>query len=171
MCAVDNVITARSFALQCGIFTPGGIIMEGHVFRDLNEREIFEVLPRLQVLARTSPSDKQLLVEERKDLGEVVGVTGDGTNDGPALKSADVGLSMGISDSEVAKEASDIAFQLYGTLQCWVRHERDFLCRSFESPRPRQGNSGRDTLTSRSICFPSIDSRLQRRSHRLQCRW
>ena len=108
MCTGDNVLTARSIALQCGIFTPGGIIMEGPVFRDLNEREMLEVVPRLQVLARSSPSDKQLLVEKLKELGEIVGVTGDGTNDGPALKTADVGFSMGIAGTEVAKEASDI---------------------------------------------------------------
>ncbi|KII89872.1 hypothetical protein PLICRDRAFT_40040 [Plicaturopsis crispa FD-325 SS-3] len=108
MCTGDNVLTARSIALQCGIFTAGGIIMEGPVFRELSEAEMLEVVPRLQVLARSSPNDKQLLVEKLKSLGEIVGVTGDGTNDGPALKTADVGFSMGIAGTEVAKEASDI---------------------------------------------------------------
>ena len=82
--------------------------MEGPVFRELNDREMLEVVPRLQVLARSSPHDKQLLVEKLKELGEIVGVTGDGTNDGPALKTAHVGFSMGIAGTEVAKEASDI---------------------------------------------------------------
>ena len=104
----DNVLTARSIALQCGIFTPGGIIMEGPVFRELNDREMLEVVPRLQVLARSSPEDKKILVEKLKECGEIVGVTGDGTNDGPALKTAHVGFSMGIAGTEVAKEASDI---------------------------------------------------------------
>ncbi len=108
MCTGDNVLTARSIATQCGIFTPGGIIMEGPVFRDLGDVARAEVVPRLQVLARSSPADKELLVNTLKDLGEVVGVTGDGTNDGPALKSAHVGFSMGIAGTEVAKEASDI---------------------------------------------------------------
>ncbi|KAH9164446.1 Ca-transporting ATPase [Lactarius sanguifluus] len=85
MCTGDNVLTARSIAQQCGIYTPGGI-----------------------VLARSSPEDKRILVKTLKELGEVVGVTGAGTDDGPALKAAHVGFSMGIAGVDVAKEASDI---------------------------------------------------------------
>ena len=108
MCTGDNVLTARSIATQCGIFTKGGIIMEGPVFRQLTQAERVEIVPRLQVLARSSPEDKKVLVETLKSIGEIVGVTGDGTNDGPALKTAHVGFSMGIAGTEVAKEASDI---------------------------------------------------------------
>ncbi|KAF9223507.1 Ca-transporting ATPase [Gyrodon lividus] len=108
MCTGDNVLTARSIASQCGIFTAGGIIMEGPVFRQLSDKEMLEIVPRLQVLARSSPEDKKILVEKLRALGEIVGVTGDGTNDGPALKTAHVGFSMGIAGTEVAKEASDI---------------------------------------------------------------
>ncbi|KAK4050298.1 plasma membrane calcium [Microbotryomycetes sp. JL201] len=108
MCTGDNVLTARSIATQCGIFSKGGIIMEGPVFRKLTEAQRHEIVPRLQVLARSSPEDKKILVEHLKSMGEVVGVTGDGTNDGPALKTANVGFSMGIAGTEVAKEASDI---------------------------------------------------------------
>lgn len=104
----DNVLTARSIALQCGIYTPGGIIMEGPHFRQLDSHDMLEIVPRLQVLARSSPEDKKLLVEKLRELDGIVGVTGDGTNDGPALKTADVGFSMGIAGTEVAKEASDI---------------------------------------------------------------
>ena len=108
MCTGDNALTARSIASQCGIYSPGGIIMEGPVFRKLTEEERNEVVPYLQVLARSSPEDKKILVETLKRQGQVVGVTGDGTNDGPALKTAHVGFSMGIAGTEVAKEASDI---------------------------------------------------------------
>ena len=108
MCTGDNVLTARSIATQCGIFTKGGIIMEGPVFRRLNQQDRMEIVPRLQVLARSSPEDKKILVETLKKIGEIVSVTGDGTNDGPALKTANVGFSMGIAGTEVAKEASDI---------------------------------------------------------------
>ncbi|THH15336.1 hypothetical protein EW146_g5119 [Bondarzewia mesenterica] len=108
MCTGDNVLTARSIAQQCGIYTAGGIVMEGPVFRQLPKDTMKTVVPRLQVLARSSPEDKRILVETLKDLGDVVGVTGDGTNDGPALKTAHVGFSMGIAGTEVAKEASDI---------------------------------------------------------------
>ncbi|KAJ3100803.1 hypothetical protein HDU97_001921 [Phlyctochytrium planicorne] len=104
----DNVLTAKSIAERCGIYTKGGLVMEGVVFRRMSEEERKAILPRLQVLARSSPTDKQLLVGGLKELGETVAVTGDGTNDGPALKLADVGFSMGIAGTEVAKEASSI---------------------------------------------------------------
>ncbi|KIK78484.1 hypothetical protein PAXRUDRAFT_323783 [Paxillus rubicundulus Ve08.2h10] len=59
-----NVLTARSIASQCGIFTPGSIIMEGPVFRQLNDKEMLKIVPRLQVLARSSPEDKKMLVDK-----------------------------------------------------------------------------------------------------------
>ncbi|KAK6380637.1 plasma membrane calcium [Exophiala oligosperma] len=104
----DNIMTAKAIATECGIFTPGGIAMEGPVFRKLSTKQLTQVIPRLQVLARSSPEDKKLLVGHLKKLGETVAVTGDGTNDAPALKTADVGFSMGIAGTEVAKEASSI---------------------------------------------------------------
>jgi Ca2+-transporting ATPase len=104
----DNIMTAKAIAQECGIFTPGGLAMEGPVFRKLSSRQIDQLIPRLQVLARSSPDDKKVLVTHLKKLGETVAVTGDGTNDAQALKTADVGFSMGIAGTEVAKEASDI---------------------------------------------------------------
>jgi Ca2+-transporting ATPase len=108
MCTGDNVLTARSIAQQCNIYTAGGIIMEGPHFRMLSPDVMKAIVPRLQVLARSSPEDKRILVETLKDRGDIIGVTGDGTNDGPALKTAHVGFSMGVTGTEVAKEASDI---------------------------------------------------------------
>lgn len=104
----DNLMTARAIAAECGIYTPGGIVMEGPKFRQLSKAQMDQIIPRLQVLARSSPEDKRILVRRLKELGETVAVTGDGTNDGPALKMADVGFSMGIAGTEVAKEASSI---------------------------------------------------------------
>ncbi|KAI1498888.1 calcium-translocating P-type ATPase [Biscogniauxia marginata] len=103
----DNAVTAQAIATECGIYTDG-IIMEGPVFRLLSDEEMNKTLPKLQVLARSSPEDKRILVAKLKSLGETVAVTGDGTNDAPALKTADVGFSMGICGTEVAKEASEI---------------------------------------------------------------
>ncbi|TPX31005.1 hypothetical protein SmJEL517_g05550 [Synchytrium microbalum] len=104
----DNVLTARAIAAKCGILTRTGKVMEGSAFRKLSEAEMDAIIPTLCVLARSSPTDKQTLVARLKARGDVVAVTGDGTNDGPALKMADVGFSMGIAGTEVAKEASSI---------------------------------------------------------------
>ncbi|XP_028620426.1 plasma membrane calcium-transporting ATPase 4 isoform X1 [Grammomys surdaster] len=119
----DNVNTARAIATKCGILTPGDdfLCLEGKEFNRLirNEKGMVEqekldkIWPRLRVLARSSPTDKHTLVKGIIDstIGEqrqVVAVTGDGTNDGPALKKADVGFAMGIAGTDVAKEASDI---------------------------------------------------------------
>eukprot|EP00124_Ichthyophonus_hoferi_P002703 Ihof_evm4s196 gene=Ihof_evmTU4s196 len=107
----DNLETAISVATRCGIYDEnrGGLAMEGREFRAITDQHRREqVVFRLQVLARSSPLDKQMLVQTLMDMGEVVAVTGDGTNDGPALKLAHVGFSMGLTGTEVAKEASDI---------------------------------------------------------------
>ena len=106
----DNVATARAIASECGIFdaAAGHVAMEGPAFRVMPHSELVPLLPRLRVLARSSPTDKHTLVALLRSLGEVVAVTGDGTNDAPALHEADIGLAMGIAGTEVAKEASDI---------------------------------------------------------------
>eukprot|EP01091_Cochliopodium_minus_P014751 TRINITY_DN505_c0_g1_i1.p1 TRINITY_DN505_c0_g1~~TRINITY_DN505_c0_g1_i1.p1 ORF type:complete len:1009 (-),score=313.19 TRINITY_DN505_c0_g1_i1:89-3070(-) len=104
----DNILTANHIAKECGILKEGGVSMEGPEFRKLSDKQLDEIIPKLQVLARCSPQDKYRLVHRLKFLGEVVAVTGDGTNDAPSLAEADVGFSMGIVGTEVAKEASDI---------------------------------------------------------------
>lgn len=104
----DNRLTAQAIAKDCGILHENSEIMEGPVFRNLSKEEQLAIIPRLHVLARSSPEDKRVLVQRLKEQGETVAVTGDGTNDAPALKLADVGFSMGISGTEVAKEASAI---------------------------------------------------------------
>ncbi|XP_076362615.1 plasma membrane calcium-transporting ATPase 2-like isoform X3 [Tachypleus tridentatus] len=119
----DNVNTARSIALKCGIIKSGDdfLVLEGKEFNsrvqdshgEIQQDLFDQIWPRLRVLARSSPQDKFTLVKGIIDSKlsasrEVVAVTGDGTNDGPALKKADVGFAMGIAGTDVAKEASDI---------------------------------------------------------------
>ncbi|CAK1355565.1 unnamed protein product [Cercospora beticola] len=104
----DNILTAKAIATECGIFTAGGTALEGPEFRRMSKAEQRAIIPKLQVLARSSPDDKKTLVKRLKEMGETVAVTGDGTNDAPALKAADVGFAMNIAGTEVAKEASDI---------------------------------------------------------------
>jgi Ca2+-transporting ATPase len=105
----DNLLTARAIAEDTGILTgPEDITMEGSKFRSLNKAQQIEIVPYLKVLARSTPEDKRILVVRLKDMGEIVAVTGDGTNDAPALTAADVGFSMGLSGTEIAREASSI---------------------------------------------------------------
>ncbi|KAI3442550.1 Calcium-transporting ATPase, partial [Psidium guajava] len=109
----DNIQTAKAIALECGILSSNEDatepnIIEGRVFRALSEKEREQIAKRITVMGRSSPSDKLLLVQALRKGGEVVAVTGDGTNDAPALHEADIGLAMGIQGTEVAKESSDI---------------------------------------------------------------
>uniref|UniRef100_A0A8R1Y065 Calcium-transporting ATPase n=1 Tax=Onchocerca volvulus TaxID=6282 RepID=A0A8R1Y065_ONCVO len=119
----DNINTARSIATSCGILKPGSgfLALEGKEFNEkirdsngkVNQAKFDAVWPRLRVLARAQPTDKYVLVKgiinsKSSKNREVVAVTGDGTNDAPALKKADVGFAMGIAGTDVAKEASDI---------------------------------------------------------------
>ncbi|XP_046881005.1 plasma membrane calcium-transporting ATPase 2-like isoform X1 [Hypomesus transpacificus] len=119
----DNINTARAIATKCGILLPGEdfLCLEGKEFNqqirndqgEVEQERLDKVWPKLRVLARSSPTDKHTLVKGIIDstvleTRQVVAVTGDGTNDGPALKKADVGFAMGIAGTDVAKEASDI---------------------------------------------------------------
>ncbi|XP_062276421.1 plasma membrane calcium-transporting ATPase 1-like isoform X11 [Scomber scombrus] len=119
----DNINTARAIASKCGILQPGDdfLCLEGKEFNrrihndqgEIEQERIDKIWPKLRVLARSSPTDKHTLVKGIIDSTvlekrQVVAVTGDGTNDGPALKKADVGFAMGIAGTDVAKEASDI---------------------------------------------------------------
>ncbi|XP_057573938.1 plasma membrane calcium-transporting ATPase 3 isoform X13 [Hippopotamus amphibius kiboko] len=119
----DNINTARAIAAKCGIIQPGEdfLCLEGKEFNrrirnekgEIEQERLDKVWPKLRVLARSSPTDKHTLVKGIIDSNtgeqrQVVAVTGDGTNDGPALKKADVGFAMGIAGTDVAKEASDI---------------------------------------------------------------
>jgi Ca2+-transporting ATPase len=91
----DNSETARAIAIQCGILTDDGVVIEGPDFRKMSLGEMNALVPRLEVMARSSPLDKQTLVQCLKRMGETVAVTGDG-------------FGMGIAGTEVAKKASDI---------------------------------------------------------------
>lgn len=150
MVSGDNLKTATAIARACGILTDG-IVMEGPKFRQLSEAELDEVAPRLQVLARSSPDDKRVLVERLKRLGETVAVTGDGTNDGPALKTADVGFSMGIAGTEVAKEASSIIllddnFKSIITALAWGRAVNDAVSKFLQVYPPFAQEFGSNKL-------------------------
>ncbi|EAY14641.1 calcium-translocating P-type ATPase, PMCA-type family protein [Trichomonas vaginalis G3] len=106
----DFIATAKAIARECGILdeSKGETAIEGQEFAKLDKIQMLEKVPSLRVMARSSPMDKLKLVSFLMEAGEVVAVTGDGSNDSPALKQADVGLSMGRCGTELAKMASDI---------------------------------------------------------------
>lgn len=105
----DSAPTAKAIALESGIFTDLGqnIIIDGESLSKMTDQEIKNRLKNIRVICRALPSDKSRLVKIAQDMGLVVGMTGDGVNDAPALKNADVGFSVG-SGTDIAKEASDI---------------------------------------------------------------
>ncbi|KAK7285291.1 hypothetical protein RJT34_20057 [Clitoria ternatea] len=127
----DNIFTAKAIATECGILDidsplKAGEVVEGVEFRNYTEEDRMKKVEGIRVMARSSPLDKHLMVQCLKKKGHVVAVTGDGTNDAPALKEADIGLSMGIQGTEVAKESSDIVilddnFSSVATVLRWGR--------------------------------------------------
>ncbi len=104
----DNITTAAAIAGELGLLGDGHYAVEARELESLSDGELAERLPAIRVIARSTPSIKMRVVKTLKALGSVVAVTGDGINDAPAIKSADVGIAMGISGTEVSKEASDI---------------------------------------------------------------
>ncbi|TVU27075.1 hypothetical protein EJB05_29654 [Eragrostis curvula] len=105
----DNINTAKAIAKECGILTDDGIAIEGPEFRNKSPEEMRDLIPKIQVMARSLPLDKHTLVTNLRGMfREVVAVTGDGTNDAPALHESDIGLAMGIAGTEVAKESADV---------------------------------------------------------------
>lgn len=103
----DNKDTAYAIGEEVGLIDKNSIILTSNELNQKTDEELKQILPRLRIVARALPQDKSRLVRISQELGLVVGMTGDGVNDAPALKKADVGFSMG-SGTEVAKEASDI---------------------------------------------------------------
>ncbi|XP_034908125.1 putative calcium-transporting ATPase 13, plasma membrane-type [Populus alba] len=110
----DNGRTARATAIECGVFScdqedvENDAIVEGVQFSNYSREQRMERIGKILVMGSSSPSDKLVMIRCLKEEGHVVAVTGGGTNDAPALKEADIGLSIGIQGTEVAKESSDI---------------------------------------------------------------
>ena len=104
----DNIVTATAIAEELGILGEDFVAVEASQLENLSDEEFSRILPKVRVIARSTPLLKMRVVKELKARGNVVAVTGDGINDAPALKNADVGVAMGISGTEVSKEAADI---------------------------------------------------------------
>jgi Ca2+-transporting ATPase len=104
----DHKLTAVAVAKELGIHRDGDLVLTGEDLSKIDDAEFERVVDKVTVYARVSPLDKLKIVKAWKNRGEVVAMTGDGVNDAPALKHADIGIAMGITGTEVAKEAADI---------------------------------------------------------------
>ncbi|KAF4443319.1 calcium-translocating P-type ATPase [Fusarium austroafricanum] len=130
----DNVETARAVAQESGILQSNGIVMDGRDFRSLNTQSQEAILPRLMVLARASPQDREVFVKLLKLQGESVAVASGNAHDVPALKIADVGFAKGITGSDIAIEASDVILMddnFTSIVHCifWGRAAKDSIAR------------------------------------------
>lgn len=104
----DNMITALAVARELGIANDQKSVINASEIENLTDEQLKKVLPKISVIARSTPIIKLRVVKLLKSMGEVVAVTGDGINDAPAIKHADVGIAMGISGSDITKETADV---------------------------------------------------------------
>ena len=125
----DHAGTALSIARRIGIANGTGEIMTGETLEKISDNELARTINRYSVFARVTPSHKMKIVKALKANGEIVAMTGDGVNDAPALSAADIGCSMGITGTEVAKSASDMVLtdDNFATIVYAVREGRSIF--------------------------------------------
>ncbi|WP_203626749.1 cation-translocating P-type ATPase [Lacticaseibacillus mingshuiensis] len=136
----DHAATARAIALRLGIVAdPNAQVVEGKTLEGMDDQALFNIVPQVRVYARVSPEHKQRIVHALQKHGEVVAMTGDGINDAPALRAADIGIAMGINGTEVTKDAADLILlddkfttiensvkagrTIFGNIKNFMRHE------------------------------------------------
>jgi len=125
----DHKLTALAIAKELGVYKEGDVVLTGEELEQMSDRELEEIVEKVAVYARVSPEHKMKIVRALKKKGYVVAMTGDGVNDAPALKAADIGIAMGIMGTEVAKEASDmvLADDNFATIVEAVRQGREIF--------------------------------------------
>lgn len=136
----DHAATARAIALRLGIVTDSAArVIEGAMLEGMDDQALFDIVPAIRVYARVTPAHKQRIVHALQRHGEVVAMTGDGINDAPALRAADIGIAMGINGTEVTKDAADLILlddqfttiersvaagrTIFGNIKNFMRHE------------------------------------------------
>lgn len=128
MCTGDLPGTAIAVGESLGWKIDAGQVITGHQLRELSDAELLEILPRLQVFARVTPADKVRVLKLYQQLGETVAMTGDGVNDGPALKAANIGIALG-SGTDVAKSVADLVLldDSFKTIVTTIKEGRQML--------------------------------------------
>ncbi len=122
----DNLVTAMAIAKEIGLLKEGDLALSGDEVKKMSDEQLLDKLEKVRVFARSAPEDKLRIVSLFEKRGDVVAVTGDGVNDSLALKKADIGISMGVTGSDVAKEAADmvLADDNYATIVAAIEEGR-----------------------------------------------
>lgn len=123
----DHVETAKAIAKDLRLLPKSGKIMDGKMLNELSEEELSHVVEDVYVFARVSPEHKLKIVKAYQENGHIVAMTGDGVNDAPAIKQADIGVSMGITGTDVAKEASSLVLvdDNFATIKSAIKEGRN----------------------------------------------
>ena len=172
MVSSDNISELRDMAVQCGMSDPNSLVLDGNAFRNYTEEERMDRVDRISIMGNALPSDKLLLVECLKQKGHTVAVIGARTDETPAIRQADVGVTMGTWSTKMAKETSDIVIFdgnfsslvtimrhgrcAYENVQKYMQHELTMVIAGLLVTFITMGHSGDAPITAIQLAFGSV---------------